>query len=402
MAGPLAGVRVLDFTHLIAGPYASKLFADYGADVIKVEPPGGEQGRNLRPFQGDEPHPEKSGVFFVLNTNKRSVVLDLKTPEGRQAALDLSANADLIIENFRPGAMANLGLGYEDFKAVRDDALLISLTNFGQTGPWRDFKGSETILYGMGGDMYHQGIEGRSPLKQGGTVTLIQSGGMTAAAAMAAFRVKTKHGKGQWVDLSIYEMQSASNDRRMQTYMVYQFANFIHPRTPPGGTMLASGVFPCADGYVEIYGDPLKWDRLVRMIDGPPSLTDERWKAPGARSNLALKEEFDAYWYPWLLSRTKREVWEACQAEGILSGPLNTAEDLLNDPVFAERGFWVEVEHAVMGKVKMPGRPFIMYDTPWELRRPAPLLGEHTEEVLRETGYDAAKIGAILAQAKPA
>ncbi len=399
MAGPLAGIRVLDLTHLLAGPFATKLFADYGADVIKIEPPGGEPGRWLRPFQGDEPNPEKSGTFFALNTNKRSVVLDLKSPAGKQGFSDLANGADFVIENFRPGTMDRLGLGYEQLRASKDQALLISLTNFGQTGPWRDFKGSETILYGMGGHMYHQGLDGRSPLKQGGTATLLQAGGMTAAAAMAALLTLKRYGRGQWVDLSIYEMQSASNDRRQQAYMVWQFSKYIHRRRADVAETLATGVFPCADGYVEIFGDFLKWDRITKMLGDPPELLDERWKQPGVRNSAEMIEIFNSVWYPWLLSRTKLEVWDACQEATLLSGPLYTMEDLYKDPVFRERGYWVEVEHAVMGKVTIPGRPFIMYETPWELRRSAPLLGEHTAEVLREIGYSDAQIAAVEGEA---
>lgn len=386
MPGPLAGVTVLDFTQLIAGPFATRMLADYGADVVKIEPPGGEPGRRLKPLQGTAPDPERSGLFFALNTNKRSVVIDAATAGGQQALLALARRADLVVESFPPGVMARLGLGYDALAKVRPDIVLASLTSFGQTGPWRDWTVSETVLYAMGGDMYHQGLDGREPLKQGGTVTTIQVGAMAAAACMAALLARGRSGRGGWLDLSMYEMQSASNDRRVQTYMVYQFANHIARRQPGVAEAMGIGIFPCADGYIETYADPLKWERLVRLLGNPPNLLDERWTMPGARSALALKEEFDAVWLPWLLARTRREAWEDLQSEGILSGPLYTAEDLASDPHFEARGFWSRVEHAAMGEVTFPGRPFLMSKTPWALHRPAPRLGEHTAEVLGEAG----------------
>ncbi len=387
VTGALAGVRVLDLSYFIPGPFATKTLADYGADVIKVEPPGGEPGRRLRPFKGDDPDGEKSGLFFALNLNKRGVVLEPRSPEGRDGLLALASRADVVVESFAPGVMASLGLGYEDLRRVNSKITLASISSFGQTGPWRDYTVSDTVLYAMGGAMYMQGAEDRAPLKLGGSVALLQAGVMSAAAIMAAILWQSRTGEGQWLDLSLYELQSASNAFRIQQYMVYQFSGHIHRRRAGQSEVASgSGVYPCADGYIEVYVPPQKWGRLLAVLGNPAEISEERWREPLARMSLEFLDIFTAAWLPWLLERTRREAWDALQAEGILSGPLNTVADLAADPVFRERGFWAEVEHAALGKVTLPGRPFLMSATPWELRRAAPLLGEHTGEVLAEAG----------------
>ncbi len=386
MDGALADVRVLDLTHLLTGPFATKLLADYGAEVIKIEPPGGEPGRRLAPFKGDDPHPEKSGPFFMLNTNKRSVTLNLKSTEGRKILLDLARESNIVVENFRPGVMASLGIGYEDLKAVRPDVVLLSISNFGQYGPFRDWKGSDSILYGMGGEMHSVGLKGRAPTKQGGTVTLFQAGAMSALAAMAGVTAQRVHGVGQWIDLSIYEGQAGSADRRIMAIMAWQFAGALQEK-PEIGQTFSSGVFPCKDGYVEVFGDIAKWSMFAAMLGNPPELMGEEWHRPTVALDPAKKEILDAILYPWLMARTKVEVWHEAQKHKVLCGPLYTPEDLMADEYYRERGFWVDVENAVMGKMQIPGRFFVMSESPWALRRPAPLLGEHTSEVLSGLGY---------------
>ncbi|MCC6416907.1 MAG: CoA transferase, partial [Gemmataceae bacterium] len=210
----LAGFRVLDLTRALTGPFATRYLADLGADVIKIEPPGGEPGRALGPFKDDVPGPERSGTFFLLNLNKRSVVLALKSEHGRDTFLRLTATADLVVESFRPGVLAELGLGYEALRAAHPRVVLLSISNFGQTGPYRDFKGSETVLYGMGAEMYSVGLADREPLKMGGTVALFQAGAAAAVAAVAGLAAARRHGVGQWIDFSVYEAMTSSVDRR--------------------------------------------------------------------------------------------------------------------------------------------------------------------------------------------
>ena len=190
MAGALANFRILDLTQLLAGPFATKYLADYGADVIKIEPPEGEPGRRLAPFQGDAPDREKSGTFFLLNTNKRGITLDLSTATAQGILRRLVQDADMVVESFQPGYLASLGIGFDDLRAEKPDLVMLSITNFGQYGPYRHWKGSETILYGMGGEMHSFGLAGREPLKQGMTTSLFQAGKIAMTASPANLALK--------------------------------------------------------------------------------------------------------------------------------------------------------------------------------------------------------------------
>ena len=393
----LEDVRVLDLTHHLCGPYATKLLADYGADVIKIERRGaGDLARRLGPFKDDDPHPEKSGIFAYLNTNKRSVTLDLTTAGGRGVFFDLLTTADIVVENFRPGVMDALGLGYGELAARRPGIVLLSISNFGQTGPYRDWAGSELVLFAMGGEMYSMGIEEREPIKMAGTAALFQSGSGAAVAAVGALYGAKWGGRGEHLDISIYETQTGGVDRRHATIIGYQFTGRVSGRIPIGAALgFPNGVFPCADGYVELSGGGARFPGTVRMLGSPPELTGPEWTAPGAVLREDLKELFDTIFYPWLIEHTKREIWAAAQENHVLCAPLYTMEDLFTDPVFRERGFFLEVERPHLGRVTMPGRPFLMSETPWTLRRPAPLLGEHTDEVLRAIGYAAEQMNEL-------
>ena len=387
----LSNMKVLDFTHYIAGPYCTKLLADYGADVIKVERPGsGDGARAMGPFPNDEPHPEKSGTFLHLNTNKRSIALDLKSANGQRAARKLAARADVVVESFRPGAMERFGLGFESLSADNPALVMTSISNFGQTGPYRDWRGSELIFYGMGGELYSTGVAEKEPLKLGGTVGLYQAGAVAAYATLGAFMSAQDGGAGQHVDVSLMETQAGSIDRRMSMLLAYQYNGKISRRTPMGEASGAggypSGVYPCADGFFQITGGGNYFVRVRDMLDEPDELAGDEWLTPEAQANEDMAGLFEAVFYPWILERTKYELWERAQQSRVLSGPLNTMEDLLNDEVFHRRGAFAEVERDEVGTLTYPGRPFIMGATPWAIRRPAPLLGEHTGEILAEIG----------------
>ncbi len=206
----LSDIRVLDFTQYIAGPYCAKLLADYGAEVVKVERPGtGDGARCIGPFPNDTPHPEKSGTFLHLNTNKRSITLDLKTDEGRRIALDLAARSDAVVESFRPGTMEGFGLSYEALSTVNPSLVMTSISNFGQTGPYRDRRGSELIFYGMGGELYSTGVSEKEPLKLGGTVGLYQAGTIAAYATLGAIFTARDNGAGQHVTFPSWRRRRA-------------------------------------------------------------------------------------------------------------------------------------------------------------------------------------------------
>ena len=235
--GALSHIKVLDFTTHVAGPYCTKLLADYGADVIKVERPGiGDSARSKGPFPGDVPHPEKSGLFLHLNTNKRSITLDLKSNAGKRIAMDLAADADLIVENFRPGVIARLGLGLEALQAANPKLVMTSISNFGQSGPYRDYKSSDLLVYSMGGEMNSTGLEDREPVKLGANIVLYQAGSVAAVGSTGALFLSQDDGPGQLVDVSIMETQVGSIDRRMSALIAYQYTGENSVRVPFGAS----------------------------------------------------------------------------------------------------------------------------------------------------------------------
>lgn len=394
MAGPLSNATILDLTQHIAGPFATKLLADHGADVIKIEAPGGDPARKLGPFKDGTPHPERSGTFFYLNTNKRSVVLDLKTDAGRAALFRLLERADAVVENFRPGVIDALGIGGDELQRRKPSVCVVSISNFGQTGPYREYRASDLTMYGFAGEMYAIGVSQREPVKMFGTASLIESGAGAATAIMGALFSAKRNGVGEYVDFSLMESHFSGVDRRHASAIGWEFGRRKTLRPGQAAAGMANGVYPCADGYVDFNSANLRMDRVTNMLGNPDWLTGPKWKVVNAHLDPALIEEFNENFYAWLMVRTKHEVWEEARGSKVLCAPLFTIEELINDPHFRERGFWQEVEHAEMGSVTIPGRPFIMTKTPYEIRRAPPLLGGHTVEVLTEAGLTPAEIAA--------
>ncbi len=389
MPGAFREARVIDLTNLIAGPFCTKLLADYGADVIKVERPGtGDPGRMLWPFKDDQPGLERSGTFAYLNTPKRSVVLNLKLPAARDALLRLVETADLVVESFAPGTMEGLGLSWDTISTAKPGISMLSISNFGQDGPYRDWAGSELELFGMGGEMYSIGLATREPLKMAGTAATLQCGSAAAVAAAAAIFGARNGLPGQHIDVSIFESQFTGVDRRHATVNAYQFSGKVTTRVPAAvAAGFAAGVWPCADGYIELNAAIGQFDRLRAMLGRPPELDDPAFDGPTAGANPELVDRFNQVFLPWVVTRDRREVWAEGQRAHLLCAPLFTMEDVYSDPSLRERAFFVEIEREGTGKHEMPGRPFLMSATPWELRRPAPTLGQHGAEVLGELGY---------------
>ncbi len=384
---PLSDVRVLDLTWHIAGPYCTKLFADYGADVIKIERPGGgDPARGMGPFFGGDPHHEKSGLFLHLNTNKRSLTLGLKSETGKQIVKQLVKGADIVVENFSPRVMPGLGLDYGTLAAINPKLVMTSISNFGQTGPYRDFKASEPIIYGMGGAMCTTGLQDCEPVKKGGNLMQYSGGNQAAVATMIALYGVGTRGTGDHIDISLMEVQMGSIERRMSELLAYQYNNELTPRFDVAGLMqFPFGIFPCKDGYVDVAGGFMFIDRFESVL-GVPLV--ERYGGINHFDLERREEFFSTLWYPWLMERTRKEVVEACQEGHVLCAPLNTSEDLLNEDHLKERGFWTEIDHPVVGKLTYTGRLARSEELPWVARRPAPLLGQHNEEILSELGYE--------------
>jgi crotonobetainyl-CoA:carnitine CoA-transferase CaiB-like acyl-CoA transferase len=380
--GALDGVKLLDLTHHIAGPFCTRYLADFGADVIKVERPGaGDPTRTQGPFAGDDPHPDKSGVFLYLNMNKRGITLDLKSATGRELLLRLVQWADVLVESFRPRVMPALGLSYETLAEANPRLVMTSISNFGQDGPYRDFEATEIVAFAMGGTMFGTGVQDREPVKYASTVALRQAGLAAAVATVMTLYGAEETGRGSHVDVSIMDTQSGSQDRTVTRLLAHQHTGEVFPRETIG-VMTAAGTWPCKDGYINIRAEGLRFPLVLRMMGRLDLLEDPRfsnideWSKP-ENAHLFNHEIL----LPWLMERTKTEIWQAAQAEHILSGPIYTAEDVLKDEHFRSRGVWAEVDHPVAGSLTYPGRPFIMEATPWQVRRPAPTLGQHSREV---------------------
>ena len=388
MAQLFDGLKVLELAQHVAGPFAGKLFADYGADVIKVEPPEGDRSRHEGPFKDDVPDPETSALFLHLNTHKKSVTLDVESEEGRRVLRRLIDDADVVIESYRPGQLAEWGLSYDELAKDHPDLVLASITPFGQTGPWRDYRGSEITLQALGGPMHLNGSSYREPLKSGGYGAQYHCGIATAYACVAARLRVAMGGKGDHIDQAIYEAQAGFRDRRTVYTTGYSYTGYVAKRQPPG-SRVAMGPRPTADGYANIYAGGTKHFLAALDLIGRPDLKDH----PDANKNIALySEDFAAEvegsWMGWLIQRDKRTAVKETQDIGLLGGAILTTEDLITDEHYRSRGVWDTIEHPKAGTYEAPGRQLILSDTPRQEPARAPLLGEHNAEVYGALGLD--------------
>jgi crotonobetainyl-CoA:carnitine CoA-transferase CaiB-like acyl-CoA transferase len=387
MAAALDGMRVLDLTSGVAGPYATKLLADHGAEVVKVEAPGGDPSRHHPPFFRDKPHVEGSLRFLHLNTNKRSVVVDLDRPEGRDVVLRLAAGADVIVEDLAPGRMAALGLSYERLEQVRPGIIVTSITPWGQSGPYAAYRQSDLVAQAMTGVMLWNGSETREPLRNGPELASYQAGAVAALATMAAYYRQERTGEGDWIDVSIHETQAGSRDRVTPILTNHSYTGF-EPRRGIVGTSLATGVRPCKDGFVHIIGTGGvgRLDSFLEMIGRGDLAGDPRLRVALQLVDPALVEEIEGSYLGWLMQRTKREAVAEAQARRLLAGAINTLDDLVEEPHFEQRGVWETIDHPHTGPQRYAGRPFIMSATPRPPARRAPLLDEDREAVGALTG----------------
>ena len=371
---PLSDLKVLDLTHYVAGPYCTNLLAGLGAEVTKIERPGeGDGARKLGPFPNDIPDPEKSGLFLYLNTNKKGITLNLETETGGKIFKELVKGADILVENFSPSVMPSLGLDYETLETLNPKLVMTSISNFGQTGPYRDWKATDMVSFALGGIMYTVGALERTPLRLPGYLVQYAAGLYGFTATMSALNHRDETGEGQHVDFSIMEGVAFGPTTAI---IRYTHGGQIQKRGPGLGAGLGE-VYPCKDGYAGI-GGYRDWVAFCQVMGKPELIQDERFATMEAR--LQHREESMQIVRDWALEHTKDEIYHAGQARRFTFGAIYDYGEALEAAQTKERGFFTEIDHPRAGRFLYPGAPFKMDDLPWPAER-APLLGEHNEEI---------------------
>ena len=394
-------IRVVELGEGIALAFAGKLFADFGADVIKVEAPDGDPARRSGPFPHDRPDPEASAAFAFFNRNKRGVTLDIATAAGRELLEPLAASADLVLSGLSLAELAAAGITQESLTAARPGAVLASLTPFGESGPYAGFQATDLVADSIAGPMSVNGSPGRAPLTKPFNVIAAQVGNAFASAAMAAVFASSRGAPGQTVEVSATDVLMTSFDRRAICHMVYQLTGEIVSR-PFGGS--AAGVLPrgrnrCKDGWVEIATLPVWVPRMLATL-GDAELTAYFAEHPDAPARPETAERVRPILAAWLAEHTMAECFDAATLQhGWPVYPVYGPRDVLADRNFAERGSFVEFDHPVAGPQKQLGAPWRMGEGGFEARRAAPTLGQHNEDVWRgELGIDGADLARARAQ----
>ena len=383
---PLAGVRVVELTDGVAGAYAGRLMAVLGADVVKVEPPGGDVIRRWGPFPGEDPGEElaeQGALHLHLDAAKRSIVADVDEPDGRALIARLAATAHVVLESFAPDAVPT-GLDPAALRAANPGLVVTSVTPFGRDGPYAEagFAGAEIVYYAMGGPMHATGVAEREPLKLAGHLISCQCGTVAAVASMAALLVAEQSGRGAHVDVANFETQAGSIDRRLVFLQQHIYNGRVMGRDPAGARgLLPGGIYPASDGWVQVSTPPPYADRLVHTIATPELvelMADPGWAALPHAADL-----IEGALYGWLAERTTTEAMADAQAHHWPITAVRTPAEVIDDPHFGERKTFVEIDHPEAGRVRQPSSP-IRFAGLAPLGRPAPLLGEHDAEVRAE------------------
>jgi crotonobetainyl-CoA:carnitine CoA-transferase CaiB-like acyl-CoA transferase len=391
MALPLESVNVLDLTNVMAGPYCSMVLGDMGANVVKIENfPGGDTSRNFDPKINDE-----SYCFAVLNRNKKSLALDMKDPRGKEIFKRLAAKADIITENFRPGVVKKLGIDYDSVARFNPGVVYASMSGFGQTGPYGKKGGFDIIAQGMSGIMMMTGYPGGRPAKVGIAMNDIASGVTALYGILGAYIGKLRSGKGQYLETSLLEAGLA--------WSIWEFGAYFgsgelptaigtrHRRSAP------YQAYRTKDGYVTLGASSEKlWKNFCTMVIAKPEwLTDPRFETLALRmKNIdVLEEEIEA-----VLTAMPTAHWvELLDAAQVPGGPVYRYEQTLNDPHVRARNMVVEIDHPIIGPMKTLGLPLKSTGELTAIRKPAPWLGQHSEEVLQSIGYSGEDIAALFA-----
>ena len=375
----LDDLLVLDISQGIAGPLCARLLGDYGADVIKIEPPGGECGRRLPPFFHDDPDPEKSLFFLLTNLNKRGVTLDLEQPDGAAIFRRLARSADIIVESFAPGYLASLGLDHATLQQDNPGLVMTSITPFGQTGPYNQYKGSEIVAYATSGIMAISGTSDREPLQHGGFAALYEAGMNGMLATNVALLTRDMNGLGQHIDVSIQEVVTSS---LVINQPYYSFTGGVQGRRRPEGSSFGH-VMPCKDGFfVTQEGGGTTWEGIADFF-GRDELKEPRFADPAQR--LLNGHALDEIVLDATKDRSMAEMFRTASEQfRMLFGIVQTPEDLANCPQLESREYYQEVDHPVIGRIRVPFRLWNMSASAAAYRRPAPLLGQHNAEVFAQ------------------
>jgi len=370
----LSHLRVIDLTYYISGPYCTKLMAGFGADVIKIErPETGDKMRSLGPFYQNEEGVEHSIPFLWLNTGKKSITLNLKTGKGVEIFKELVQTTDVVVENFSPGVMPRLGLGYEDLREVNPGLVMASISNFGQTGPYKDHKADEIEMNAMSGVMHVTGASDKPPLTSGPAMCQYSAGLHAYTAILMSLFQRETTGQGQYLDISIMECGLEHIENRLTDFLQ------LGKNSNRGSHLFAPwGLYNCEDGYVAVIGAPFRhWTRGAEIFEEPRLLED---KYRHVRDRAQHREEVDALIQPWVSKHKKKEVFQKAVEQNLAFGYLASFDEVLESPQHKARGFFVEIDHPTVGKHRYCGAPFKMSQTPWASFR-APLLGEHNQAV---------------------
>lgn len=377
----LSNLRVIDLTHYIAGPYCTKLLAGWGAEVIKVERPGkGDKMRSLGPFFRNEEGPEQSVPFLWLNTGKKSITLDLKAQKGVEILKRLVQRADVVVENFSPRVMPSLGLDYETLRAINPHLVMASISNFGQSGPYRNYRAEEIEAYAMSGSMYLTGDPEKPPLAAGPAICQYSAGLHAYFAILLALFQRASTNQGQYVDVAIMECGLEHIELTM--------ANFLHlGKNAKRGKhpFVPWDLYSCLDGYAPVICAPFRHWLKGAEIFQEPRLFEEKYQHITGR--MQHRQEVESLVTPWLSSQKKKDVFQTGQEHNLGFGYLASFDEVLASPQHQAREFFEEIDHPVVGRHKYCGAPFKMSLTPWQSSR-APLLGEQSQIIYgEELGY---------------
>ncbi len=394
MPGILDGIRILEMGGHVSAPFCAKLLADYGADVIKVEPPGwGDEARRMGPFVGDDPHPDKSVPFLYLNTNKRGITLDPATTSGAKLLSDLLESGDVLVENYPPRERPVAALEIDSLARDYPNLIITSITAFGQTGPYRDHAATDIVATAMSGLMYHSGDSDREPLRNALNQSFYVAGINGAVATTAALFQRMSTGVGQTIDVSAVECLAS---HLVQAVPYYSYMGAIKGRRPVRGSGFEE-LMPARDGYVipSVQGSQ-PWSTVADLI-GVPELHDERFASGSGR--IEHGEEIYELLVKGLAEWDRKPLHQASGERRLVFGMAQDAGDLHDCPHLSEREFYRIVDHPVAGQAQYPGMGPKLSGMEYEVRRPAPLLGQHNREIF---GHELGRTDAELVQLRSA